>query len=179
MGVRGSVLIVDDDASLLDSFKSCLKMEGYYCETTGRAVSALELISNKNSFDMMITDIDMPDMNGLELTREAKRLNPDMKIIMMTGLTDKFSYDKVMEAGASDFIKKPFTLKELVSRIKQVTVQNDLEKSKAELQKRVTELEDFYSMAIAREMKMIELKEEIEKLKEELEKYKPSQKADT
>jgi DNA-binding NtrC family response regulator len=177
MAERGAVLIVDDDVSLLDSFKSRLELEGYYCETTTSAISALELMNNKNLFDLMITDIDMPEMSGLELTKKAKRLNHDMKIIMITGLIDNFSYDSVIEAGASDFIKKPFTLKELIARIKQVTIQNDLEKSKEELQKRVTELEDFYSMAIARELKMIELKQEIKGLKEELAKNKPSQKA--
>jgi YesN/AraC family two-component response regulator len=52
----------------------------------------------------MITDIDMPEMNGLELVRRIKRLKPDIKAIVMTGLVNDFSWDEAMEAGASDFI---------------------------------------------------------------------------
>ena len=171
MGERDSVLIVDDDATLLDLLKSGLKLEGYDCETVGNAASALEVI-NENPYDIMITDIDMPDINGLELTKKAKRIKPDMKVVIMTGFIDKFFYDKAIEAGASDFIKKPFSLKELTIRIKHIKMQEELHRSKKELEKRVKELEEFYDIAVNRELRMKELKEENESLKEELGKYK-------
>jgi DNA-binding NtrC family response regulator len=116
VGKQGSVIIVDDDSTFLDMVKAGLSLEGYSCESVTSPTSALELI-NTTSCDIMITDIDMPDMNGLELTRKVKRIKPDMDVIIMTGFIDNSSYGKAIEAGASDFIKKPFTLKELALRI--------------------------------------------------------------
>ena len=168
---EGSILIVDDDAMLLDMLRNALSLEGYQCETTVSAMFALELI-DETPFDLMITDIDMPEMNGLELTKKAKRLRPDMKIIIMTGLIDKFSWDEVIEAGASDFIKKPFTVKELIARIKQVKMYEELQKREQELKKKVKELQEFYDVAVGRELRMKELKEEIKELKEELGRYR-------
>jgi DNA-binding NtrC family response regulator len=171
MNARNSVIIVDDDVMLLDMLKDGLSSEGYYCEITINAKSALELI-NKTLFDIMIIDIDLPDMNGFELTKKAKRLKPDITVIIMTGFIKDFSYDEAIEIGATDFIKKPFTLKELIIRIKQVKMQEYLHKREEELSKKVKELEDFYNIAVGRELRMIELKKEIESIKEELEKYK-------
>ena len=139
-------------------------MDGYHCETASSAMSALELI-NRNSFDIMITDINMPEMNGLELTKKVKRLKPKMEIIIMTRLTDNFSYDIAIGAGASDFIKKPFSLKELTARINHIKMQE-------ELKRRLKELEQFYDIAVGRELRIKQLTEEIEQLKEELERSK-------
>jgi len=163
----GSVLIVDDDAKLLDVFRSGLKLEDHPCETAASAASALELI-NKSLFDIMIIDIGLPDMNGLELTRIVKRFKPDMVVVIITAFIEDFDYDEAIDAGASDFIKKPFTLKELMVRIKQIKIQQELYRREKELKKNVKELEEFYDMAVGRELRMKELKEEMEDLKEEL-----------
>jgi DNA-binding NtrC family response regulator len=170
---RASLLVVDDDARLLDILKIGLQWEGYDCETVTNAASALEVIY-ENPYDIMITDVDMPDMNGLELTKKAKRIKPDVKVVIMTGFIDKISYDKAIEAGASDFIKKPFSLKELTIRIKHIKMQEELHGSRKELEKRVKELEEFYDMAVGRELRMVDLKNEIENLTKELEQYKKS-----
>ncbi len=171
---RGAVIVVDDDTMLLDVLKSGLLQEGYPCETAANGTLALELI-NKTPFDIMIGDIDLPDVNGLELARKAKSLKPKMAVIIVTGFIEDFSYDEAIEAGASDFIKKPFTLRELLAKINQIKIQEELQKREKELKKKVKELEEFYDMAVGRELRMKELKEEIEELKEELKKYKKSQ----
>ena len=119
------ILIVDDDAVILQFMKTVLEIAGYKCETASSSQSALELIGNTH-FDMMITDIVMPKMNGLELTGKAKGLRPDMSVIVTTGFVDNFSYDKAIEAGAADFLKKPFTEKELLARIKHVKLQEEI-----------------------------------------------------
>jgi len=74
----------------------------------------------------MITDIVLPEMNGLELTKKAKNLKPQMAIIIATGYIDVFSYDEAIEAGASDFLKKPFTVKELTARAKHVKIVEEM-----------------------------------------------------
>ncbi len=160
----GSVLMVDDEMELLDMLNDGLSLRGYHCETAINATSALELL-NERLFDLMISDIDLPDMNGFELTKSAKRLRPNMAVIIMTGFIENFSYDEAIQTGATDFIKKPFTVRELVVRIKQIETQE-------ELKKKVKELEEFYEMAVGRELRMIELKKEIERLKKESRKQK-------
>jgi len=122
---KDSILIVDDDAVIMKFMKIVLEMEGYECETAISSQAALERVQN-TPFDIMITDIVMPGMNGLELTGKAKGIRPNMAVIITTGFVDNFSYDKAIEAGASDFIKKPFTEKELIARIKHVKMQQEI-----------------------------------------------------
>jgi DNA-binding NtrC family response regulator len=67
-----------------------------------------------------ITDIVMQSMKGLQLTKQVKFSWPNTNVIVMAGVIDDYSYDQAIEAGASDFIKKPFTVHEMMVRIKQV-----------------------------------------------------------
>jgi diguanylate cyclase (GGDEF)-like protein len=120
-----SVLIVDDDESLLEMFQTALSLEGYNCEKAATVEEALELITD-NQFDILIADIKMPGMTGLELTERAKKIRPEMAVIIMTAYIEEFSYDGAIEVGASDFIKKPFTVRELVARIQHVKLQERL-----------------------------------------------------
>jgi diguanylate cyclase (GGDEF)-like protein len=122
---KDSILIIDDDAVILKFMKIVLEMEGYECETAISSQAALERVQS-TPFDIMITDIVMPGMDGLELTGKAKVIRPNMSVIITTGFVDNFSYDKAIEAGASDFIKKPFTEKELIARIKHVKMQQEI-----------------------------------------------------
>ena len=110
------ILVVDDDISLLDTINNGLSLSGYQCKAAMSASIALELLS-KDLFDTMIIDIVLPDMSGFELATKAKKIKPDMAIIIMTGYIDEFSYEDAIESGASDFIKKPFSVKELIARI--------------------------------------------------------------
>ena len=110
------ILVVDDDISLLDTLKEGLSLRGYQYKAAMSASIALELLS-KDLFDTMIIDVVLPDMSGFELTTKAKKIKPDMSIIIMTGYIDEFSYEDAIESGASDFIKKPFGVKELIARI--------------------------------------------------------------
>ena len=111
-----SIIVVDDNMLILDTLDKGLSLSGYQCTVATNPTQALELFS-KNVFDVMVTDIVLPDMSGFELTTKVKQIRPDKTIIIMTGLIDEFSYDDAMCVGASDFIKKPFSLKELIARI--------------------------------------------------------------
>lgn len=113
---RGHLLVVDDDVLLLDTLSKGLSLKGYQCKTAMSATAALELLS-KDLFDIMVIDIVLPDIKGFELAAKARKFKPDMAIIIMTGFIDEFSYEDAIESGASDFIKKPFSLKELIARI--------------------------------------------------------------
>ena len=119
-----------------------------------------------------VVDIDLPDMSGFDLTREAKMLCPNIAVVMITGFIEKFSYDEAIKAGALDFLKKPFTPKELIARVAQVRINGQLRKREEELKKKVEELQEFYDIAVGRESRMLELKNEIARLKKQLEGYK-------
>jgi two-component system cell cycle response regulator len=119
MDGRCSVLIVDDDEALLEILKEMLSSEGYTCETATTGEAALDKL-RKNLFEIVLADIALPGMTGFQLSEQAKSLCSDTAVIIMTGYIDDFSYDSAIEAGAADFIKKPFTLKELKARIEHV-----------------------------------------------------------
>lgn len=120
-----SLIVVDDDEILLDMLKNGLSLQGYHVTAVKRGVEALEIIK-KNFFDLMIVDVRLKDMNGLDLVKKVKILTPNIAIIVMTGFVEDFSYDKAIESGASDFIKKPFTLKEIEARIRHVRQELEL-----------------------------------------------------
>lgn len=113
---RDRILIVDDDAPLLHMLQQGLSIRGYLCETAIDAATALRQI-NRNHFHSVVVDISLPDMNGLHLAQEVKKLNPDIAVIVMTGFIHEFSYQDAMEVGAADFIKKPFDVQELIARL--------------------------------------------------------------
>lgn len=122
-GHKLSLALVDDDEALLGAVQASLEHVGVSCEVFTRAEAALRRIETTASFDAVVTDVVLPGMGGLELAKEVKRLRPEMCVIVMTGFVDDFSYDNALAAGASDFIKKPFTVHELVMRVKHVKMQ--------------------------------------------------------
>ena len=121
------VLVVDDDARLLQTLQEGLSLRGYLCETAVDADTALIQI-NRKYFHSIVIDISLPDMNGLQLAEKVKKLNPDIAVIVMTGFINEFSYQDAMDVGAADFIKKPFSIAELVARLEYARMHEKLYK---------------------------------------------------
>jgi len=113
------IIVVDDDDVLRSVLKEGLTAFEYESQTASSGAAALKHMMEVE-FDVMIADIVMPGMDGFELTRKAKQLKPDLSVIVMTGFQQEESYGKAVTAGASDFIKKPFTIGELIVRIDRV-----------------------------------------------------------
>lgn len=132
MDGRCAILIVDDDETLLGVLKEMCLSEGYDCETATTAESALEKI-RETPFEIVLADIALPGMTGFQLSQRAKKLRSDISVIIMTGYIDDFSYDSAIEAGAADFIKKPFTLKELKARIEHVRINTRIHERQREI----------------------------------------------
>jgi len=120
---RHRILIVDDDRTLCSVFKEGLMAGGYYCQTAADGYSAMKLIAN-NAFDVMVTDVVMPGMGGLELASVVRQMKPHISVIIMTGYQHDSSHDLAREAGAADLIAKPFTISELVNRIEKALRNN-------------------------------------------------------
>lgn len=127
MGVR--ILIVDDEEVVLESLKRIVERGGYDCFVARGAMEALRILE-ENQVDIVISDIKMPGMDGMELLREIKAHFPDVDALMMTGFDTKETFVQVIEAGATDFIAKPFHQDELLAKIKRIVREREL---KAEL----------------------------------------------
>ena len=113
------ILIVDDNEDLCTIFKEALEEEGYMIATAADGRQALAE-AKKTHFDLIITDKNMPRMGGIRLVRSIRELDPDTKIVLITGFGGRQSYVKAMELGADEYLSKPLRigdLKKFVSNI--------------------------------------------------------------
>jgi signal transduction histidine kinase/DNA-binding response OmpR family regulator len=113
------VLVVDDEEILCNIIVSFLEVNGFHCQGVTDPAKALEIIKD-NDFDLVISDIRMNGMDGVELTREIRKTGGVVDVIIMSSFTDDYSYGDIIEAGAVDFIGKPLLLPELKAKIARV-----------------------------------------------------------
>ena len=107
-----SVLVVDDEETPRDLLEKILQDEGYRVETAAGGEEALEKLRD-DCYDLLISDIEMPRLNGFELLRRAKHDRPDMPVIVMTTNGDSLSIKDCLLLGADEFITKPFQSSEI------------------------------------------------------------------
>lgn len=121
---KGRILVVDDEAVVCKSCERILSPEGYEVETALSGQEALDKLS-QGLFDIVITDLKMPGMDGMELLAKIREKDPEMIIIMITGYSTVQTAVQAMKMGALDYIPKPFTPEELI-----VVVEKALDKKK-------------------------------------------------
>jgi two-component system, cell cycle response regulator len=121
------VLIVDDEESIRAVLVDLMNFFGYEADEAAGGLHAMKLITERH-FDLVITDINMPDLNGLELIKEVKNIKPDIDLIAITGFDFDYRYTDVIAVGASDFIVKPFENNELQAKINRVFRERELMK---------------------------------------------------
>jgi len=127
---KARILAVDDEEIILSSFRKILVLAGYSIDTVERGSEALGLI-RKNDYDFIFTDLKMPEMDGVELTKAAKHLRPDIDIIVITGYASIETAVETVSSGAMAYIEKPFTEDELLAFVKKALIkrQANLEKN--------------------------------------------------
>jgi two-component system cell cycle response regulator len=113
------LLVVDDDPAILKFLCEFFDRLGYQYRTACDGVAALALLEQASS-TIVVTDLLMPKMDGMELIRRVKLRWPDTDLMVMTGDVRNFSYIDVIRAGASDFIQKPFNLDELEAKFNRI-----------------------------------------------------------
>jgi CheY-like chemotaxis protein len=113
------ILIVDDEPALATILTSFLSFQGYLCDRATNGRAALRMVS-QNHFDVVITDILMPEMDGITLTQKLSQQFPNLFIMVMTGYYDDNSMESAIAAGAHEFIKKPFSLEEFDMRFQRM-----------------------------------------------------------
>lgn len=113
------VLVVDDEADVRNLCCIALAADGLQCEGAAGGAAALELVRAK-AFDLVLLDIDMPGINGLEVCRQLREAPPapNLKIVMFSGRSSADELAQMLLAGADDYVTKPFSLVQLLSRIK-------------------------------------------------------------
>jgi len=132
------ILIVDDDVDVRNTMHEYIKAAGYYAEAVSCAEEALESLE-KDNFHVVVTDIMLPAMGGLELTKLIKRDNAS-DVIVMTGYSDDFSYEEAINIGASDFVIKPVRLEELLLRLKRVLKERELTNERIRMMEKLQKL---------------------------------------
>ena len=134
-----TILLVDDEELLVKSCSRLLEQEGYQVVTAYRGRDALEL-ARRHRPDIVLADLMLPDMDGMELLREVRQLDPQALVIMITGFATVDSSIEAIRAGAYDYIPKPFTatqLQILVGRAaNQIRLARDNERLRGELRER-------------------------------------------
>jgi len=132
------ILIVDDDVAVRNTMNEYISTAGYQSDAVSCAEEALEILENK-SYHVVITDIILPAMGGLELTKIIKK-DRDSDVIVMTGYSDDYSYEEAINIGASDFVIKPVRLEELLLRLKRVLKERDLTKERIRMMEKLQKL---------------------------------------
>ena len=141
MAKKISILIVDDEESVRDSLYNWFIEDGYRVETAENARKALTLLES-DQFDIILADIKMPGMDGLEMLRRIKSIKPDSIIIIMTAFATVDTAVKALKDGAYDYVTKPFDPDDLTHLIRNATKQISLEDENETLKKKVITLEN-------------------------------------
>jgi len=122
-----SVLVVDDDTTLRETLEKLLSFLGFTTRSTSNGMDALKILKEDN-LTFLVTDMKMPEMDGMELIQKVSQDFADISIIAMTGYAEGYRYIDVINAGATDFIKKPFGVEELEAKIKRIIDERNLRK---------------------------------------------------
>ena len=104
---KHNIIVIDDEATIREGVRRILAAEGYQAETSADGRTALEKIQEQD-FDVVITDLKMPGMDGIEVLKTIKILQPEVPVIIITGYSTVSSAVDAMKNGAFDYIAKPF-----------------------------------------------------------------------
>jgi two-component system response regulator MprA len=113
------ILVVDDDAAVRESLGRALRLEGYEVELAGDGAEALErLQGNGDDPDLVVLDVLMPNVDGLEVCRTLRRSGSRLPVLMLTARDEVSDRVSGLDAGADDYVVKPFALAELLARVR-------------------------------------------------------------
>jgi DNA-binding NtrC family response regulator len=124
---RNTILIVDDEEVIRKTIRSDLRAEGYLVETADSGEEACSCLE-KQHFDLVVSDLMMEGIGGLEVLQEAKKVDPDMAVIILTGFGDMNSAIDALRLGADDYLLKPCNAEELQHRISQCLEKYEMRK---------------------------------------------------
>ena len=118
------ILVVDDEQDIRDLVAATLEDEGYECNKAEDGSAALKVLDSSQPFDLIITDLQMPKLTGLEFLSKVREQNISTPVIVLTAYGSKESAIEALRLGAYDFLEKPFNIPELLDHIKSAVEYN-------------------------------------------------------
>jgi len=111
-----SILVVDDNENIREVLAVILSGSGYRCESAKNGLDAMQRV-RQSRFDAVVTDLEMPEMDGIALTREIRQQFSSLPVMVMTGHSDEEHRESAFRAGAKEFLSKPFDIPDLIKKL--------------------------------------------------------------
>lgn len=159
---KAKILVVDDEESMCNFMEIMLKKEGYQVSTNQHAPSALQQVENED-YDLVIADLMMPEMSGLELLSRARSAKPNLDFIVMTAFASVDSAIDALKNGASDYITKPFKVDEIKIAVRKSLEQKEITRENIQLKNQLRAKSGFDSF-ISNSIEIVKLKKLAEKI---------------
>jgi DNA-binding NtrC family response regulator len=140
--VAGSVLIIDDEAAIRESLETLLELEGYGVESAATGEDGLARIGER-SFDLVLLDLALPDRNGIDLLSEIHLQDPGLSIIMVTAYGTVENAVKAMQAGAANFVQKPWDNEKLLADVRAAVARHRAEEENVQLKRALKQRYNF------------------------------------
>jgi DNA-binding NtrC family response regulator len=134
---RTSILVVDDDADMREWVKEELEHEGFVVETAGGGRPGVDRVK-KGGIDLVVSDVKMPDLDGLDLLREVREVSPSPFVIIVTGFGSIDTAIRAVKLGANDYITKPFKIDQLILSIDKALAERSLRSEVTRLREEVS-----------------------------------------
>ncbi len=112
------ILVVDDEPEMCHLIKQILKQDGYQIDVSFSGIEALQMIKSFN-YHLLLTDLEMPEVDGIELTRKAKKQNPEIRVLMVTGNATVDADIRSLRHKIDGYIRKPFNISKLRKVVRQ------------------------------------------------------------
>ncbi len=138
--MHGRLLLVEDEKVALKNLEHVMKKEGYEVVSTSSGTNALKLLESQE-FDIILTDLKMEKVDGMEVLERARKLYPDTEVVMITAYATIPSAVEIMKKGAYDYIAKPFKLDEVRKVVKDALEKVRLKKENAQLREQIQKYE--------------------------------------
>jgi DNA-binding NtrC family response regulator len=138
----GSVLIIDDEAAIRESLETLLELEGYGVESAASGEEGLARIGER-SFDLVLLDLALPDRNGMDLLAEIRTQDPQLSIIMVTAYGTVENAVKAMQAGAANFVQKPWDNEKLLADVRAAVARHRAEEENVQLKRALKQRYNF------------------------------------
>ncbi|MBT7261357.1 MAG: response regulator, partial [Desulfobacula sp.] len=134
-----NILLVDNDPAVRQMLSQVVVPCRHISKTAENGLEALELIKEID-FDIIIADVNIPMLSGLDLMSEVQKIKPDISFMIITGYSRDYSYERIIQSGAKDYLKKPFTLEELRNKLIRIINEHGMEQENKQLLIQKTEL---------------------------------------
>src|SRR5579871_3635919 len=145
LAAAGSVLIIDDEAAIRESLETLLELEGYSVQSASSGEEGLARIGER-SFDLVLLDLALPDRDGMDLLAEIHLQDPGLSIIMVTAYGTVENAVKAMQAGAANFIQKPWDNEKLLADVRAAVARHRAEEENVQLKRALKQRYNFQNI---------------------------------